>query len=53
MTELERANSELHAEDVAEIFFLRDQNKALTRSVAELKAENRKLRKQLVRRASG
>jgi hypothetical protein len=33
------------AEEVQEIFFLRDQNRALIKLVAELKAENRRLRK--------
>jgi hypothetical protein len=32
---------------VEEIFFLRDQNRALIKLVAELKAENRRLRKRL------
>ena len=31
------------AEEVEEIFFLRDQNKALIKLVSELKAENRRL----------
>jgi hypothetical protein len=38
------------AEEVKEIFFLRDQNKALIRLVAELNTENRQLRRQLTRR---
>jgi hypothetical protein len=37
------------AEEVQEIFFLRDQNKALVKLVGELKAENRRLRKRLLR----
>jgi hypothetical protein len=35
------------AEEVEELVFLRDQNKALVRHVGELKAENRQLRKEL------
>ena len=35
------------AEEVQEIFFLRDQNRALIKLVGELKAENRRLRKRL------
>jgi hypothetical protein len=35
------------AEEVQEIFYLRDQNKALIKLVGELKAENRRLRKRL------
>ncbi len=38
------------AEEVQEIFFLRDQNKALIKLVAELKAENRRLHRQLAGR---
>jgi len=37
------------ADEVQEIFFLRDQNKALVKLVGELKAENRRLRKRLLR----
>jgi hypothetical protein len=37
------------AEEVQEIFYLRDQNKALTKVVAELKVENRRLKKRLAR----
>jgi len=33
------------AEEAQEIFFLRDQNRALVKLVAELKAENRRLAK--------
>jgi hypothetical protein len=40
------------AEDVAEIFFLRDQNKALVKLVAELKADNRRLKKRLAKLTS-
>jgi hypothetical protein len=40
------------AEEVAEIFFLRDQNKALIKLVRELKAENRRLQKRLAKLAS-
>ena len=39
------------ADEVAEIIFLRDQNKALIKLVAELKAENRRLKKRTLRRA--
>jgi hypothetical protein len=35
------------AEEVQELTYLRDQNKALVRLVGELKAENRRLKKQL------
>jgi hypothetical protein len=35
------------AEEVQEIFFLRDQNKALIKLLSELKAENKRLRKRL------
>jgi hypothetical protein len=35
------------AEEVQEIFYLRDQNRALVKLVGELKAENRRLRKRL------
>ena len=35
------------AEEVQELTFLRDQNKALIRFVGELKAENRRLKKRL------
>ena len=35
------------AEEVQEIFFLRDQNRALIKLVGELKAETRRLRKRL------
>ena len=35
------------AQEVREIFYLRDQNKALIKLVGELKAENRRLRKRL------
>ena len=35
------------AEEVHEIFYLRDQNRALIKLVGELKAENRRLRKRL------
>jgi hypothetical protein len=35
------------AEEVQEIFYLRDQNRALVKLVAELKAENRRLKKRL------
>ncbi len=35
------------AEEVQEIFYLRDQNRALIRLVGELKAENRRLRRRL------
>jgi len=35
------------ADEVEEIFFLRDQNRALIRMVAELKAENRRLQRRL------
>jgi hypothetical protein len=38
------------AEEVREIFFLRDQNRALIKLVGELKAENRKLQKRLASR---
>ncbi len=38
------------AEEVQELTFLRDQNKALIRMVGELKAENRRLRRRLDRR---
>jgi hypothetical protein len=40
------------AEEVEEIFFLRDQNKALIKLVRELKAENQRLQKRLVRLAA-
>jgi hypothetical protein len=35
------------AGEVQEIFFLRDQNRALIKMVAELKAENRRFRRRL------
>jgi hypothetical protein len=35
------------AEEVQEIFYLRDQNRALIKLVAELKIENRRLQKRL------
>jgi len=35
------------AEEVQEIFFLRDQNRALIKLVGELKVENRRLEKRL------
>jgi hypothetical protein len=35
------------AQEVQEIFFLRDQNRALVKLVSELKAENRRLLKRL------
>ena len=35
------------ADEVAEIFLLRDQNKALIKLVAELKAENQRLKRRL------
>jgi hypothetical protein len=38
------------AEEVQELVFLRDQNKALVKLVGELKAENRRLRKRLEKR---
>src|SRR5438874_11064007 len=37
------------AEEVQELTFLRDQNKALVKLVGELKSENRRLRKRLER----
>jgi glucose-6-phosphate 1-dehydrogenase len=37
------------AEEVQEIFYLRDQNKALIKLVAELKVENRRLKRRLER----
>ena len=39
------------AEEVQEIFFLRDQNRALIKLVGELKAENRRLRKRIARQS--
>ena len=36
------------AEEVQEIFFLRDQNRALVKLVGELKAENRRLKRRSV-----
>ena len=39
------------AAEVREIFYLRDQNKALVRLVGELKAENRRLRRRLEKRS--
>ena len=38
------------AEEVQEIFYLRDQNRALIKLVAELKAENRRLLKRFASR---
>ena len=38
------------AEEVQEIFFLRDQNRALIKLVGELKVENRRLEKRLANR---
>ena len=38
------------AQEVQEIFFLRDQNRALIKLVGELKAENRRLQKKLANR---
>ena len=35
------------AEEVQEIFYLRDQNRALVKLIAELKTENRRLRQRL------
>jgi len=37
------------AEEVQEIFYLRDQNRALIKLVSELKTENRRIRKRLER----
>lgn len=45
---LHHVDTFLGAEEVKEIFFLRDQNRGLIKLVAELKAENRRLRRQLV-----
>ena len=44
---LHHVHTFIGAEEVEEIFFLRDQNRALIKFVAELKAENRRLRRQL------
>ena len=41
------------AEEVQEIFYLRDQNRALIKLVAELKSENRRLEKRLAKRRIG
>jgi hypothetical protein len=38
------------AQEVQEIFFLRDQNQALIKLVSELRAENRRLLKRLERK---
>ena len=40
------------AEEVQEIFYLRDQNRALIKLVAELKAEKRRLAKRLDKAAA-
>jgi len=42
-----RVHTFVGAEEVEELVFLRDQNKALVKLVGELKAENRRLRKKL------
>src|SRR5690349_6960504 len=42
-----RVHTFVGAEEVEELVFLRDQNKALVKLVGELKAENRRLRKSL------
>jgi hypothetical protein len=42
-----RVHSFVGAEEVEELVFLRDQNKALVRLIGELKAKNRRLRKRL------
>ena len=42
-----RVHTFVGAEEVEELVFLRDQNKALVKLVGELKAENRRMRKKL------
>jgi hypothetical protein len=42
---IHNVNTFIGAEEVQELTFLRDQNKALIKLVGELKAENRRLKK--------